>query len=215
MSEIGKKPRKPRGPDTKPRKPRGPNKNPRGPDTKPRKQRTDNTHPFPSSKQWLREPRPSESTELAVPAQIEDDLGDLFDLHLDEPALSDSTITPRDRDLILRMASLQLNTKEIQSVLQLSQSQWNGSLIAQEAYQRGKEMGRATLRRLQWATAQRNPIMQIFLGKQYLGQADRHDVQQSEGMPVDARQGFANKLKDIINITPTGCIPGISDATGE
>jgi hypothetical protein len=43
-----------------------------------------------------------------------------------------------------------------------------------DAYQRGLESGKSSLRRLQWKSAvSGNVTMQIWLGKQYLGQQDK------------------------------------------
>ena len=36
--------------------------------------------------------------------------------------------------------------------------------------------GRSSLRRTQWLMAQRNPALAIFLGKNYLGQADKSEI---------------------------------------
>lgn len=49
----------------------------------------------------------------------------------------------------------------------------------QDAYERGKEKGRASLRRMQWKTAEGgNTAMLIWLGKQMLGQAEKQEVKQ-------------------------------------
>lgn len=39
-----------------------------------------------------------------------------------------------------------------------------------------KNGGRASLRRMQWSLAEKNAAMSMFLGKQYLGQADKIDT---------------------------------------
>jgi hypothetical protein len=44
---------------------------------------------------------------------------------------------------------------------------------AAEAWDRGTGEGRMSLRRLQWQTAQKSAVMQIWLGKHWLGQTDR------------------------------------------
>lgn len=54
----------------------------------------------------------------------------------------------------------------------------------EEAFEFGKEKGRANLRRLQFHLAQKNAAMAIFLGKNMLGQADRQEVTGSDGGPV-------------------------------
>jgi hypothetical protein len=46
-----------------------------------------------------------------------------------------------------------------------------------EAWERGRENGKASLRRMQFSSAQKgNVTMQIWLGKQYLGQRDKFDT---------------------------------------
>jgi hypothetical protein len=56
-----------------------------------------------------------------------------------------------------------------------------------EAIERGRGRGRASLRRQQWALAQKgNATMLIWLGKQLLGQKDKseHEVTGREGAPL-------------------------------
>lgn len=47
---------------------------------------------------------------------------------------------------------------------------------ARDAYERGFQVGKISLRRIQLDLAKKNPAMAIFLGKNYLGQTDRHHV---------------------------------------
>lgn len=47
---------------------------------------------------------------------------------------------------------------------------------AREAWENGKETGKASLRRHQFKMAESNPTMAIWLGKQCLDQKDRHEV---------------------------------------
>jgi len=57
-----------------------------------------------------------------------------------------------------------------------------------ELYAQKKGKGKASLRRLQWQTAEGgNAIMQIFLGKQYLEQRDKSQVEQTgkDGGPIE------------------------------
>ena len=140
-----------------------------------------------------------------------DGLEDMSNMFLENP----DELSPRDRAMIQRMASCQLTAREVQSVLQIPQARWDASLEMQNEYNRGIEVGKATLRRMQWLTAQKNPIMQIFLGKQYLGQADKLESKKPEGEEEDARSGFADKLKNIIDITPERESPEELDGEGE
>jgi len=55
------------------------------------------------------------------------------------------------------------------------------------AYEKGLENGKSSLRRIQWKAALGgNTTMQIWLGKQYLGQRDqtRQEITGAEGGPV-------------------------------
>jgi hypothetical protein len=49
-----------------------------------------------------------------------------------------------------------------------------------DVYAQKREGGKASLRRAQWNTAleTKNPVMQIFLGKNMLGQADKQEIDQ-------------------------------------
>lgn len=70
-----------------------------------------------------------------------------------------------------------------------------------EALERGRDMGRATLRRLQWQTASDTTgrgaaTMQIWLGKQMLGQKDHIDQSlavRDERTPEQIRASIAEK----------------------
>lgn len=48
-----------------------------------------------------------------------------------------------------------------------------------EVFSEKREKGRISLRRKQWQLAEKSPAMAIFLGKNYLGQTDKQDVEVS------------------------------------
>ena len=112
--------------------------------------------------------------------------------------------TDRDKELIMRLSTHQLTELEICAVLDISRSAYDASLVMQAAYQRGQQMGKASLRRMQWRTAPKSAIMQIWLGKQVLGQTDKLETTRDDGSKDAARQAFEDKLKSIIDVTPTG-----------
>lgn len=58
---------------------------------------------------------------------------------------------------------------------------------AADAYEKGKQNGKSSLRRQQFKLAMSNPAMAIFLGKNYLGQADRHEVGGTGGGAIPVR----------------------------
>lgn len=45
-----------------------------------------------------------------------------------------------------------------------------------EIYKEKRELGKISLRRAQWKLAEKNASMAIFLGKNYLGQSDRQEL---------------------------------------
>lgn len=49
-----------------------------------------------------------------------------------------------------------------------------------QIYKEKKLGGKASLRRMQWKLAEKNATMSIWLGKQYLGQTDKVEVEQAE-----------------------------------
>lgn len=57
-------------------------------------------------------------------------------------------------------------------------------------YEDKRGRGKISLRRMQWHHAERNPIMAMFLGKNYLGQSDTPDT------PPDAEA--LSKAKEIL-----------------
>ena len=79
------------------------------------------------------------------------------------------------------------------------------------AYQKGLENGKSSLRRIQWKNAlSGNTTMQIWLGKQYLGQTDRqmtavisHQVEewgkQLEGAPVEVLDWLARMVPEEVD----------------
>ena len=46
-------------------------------------------------------------------------------------------------------------------------------------FEEKRSRGKVSLRRMQWKMAEKSPAMAIFLGKNYLGQTDKQDVELS------------------------------------
>jgi hypothetical protein len=123
--------------------------------------------------------------------------------------------TDEDVELITRLAGHQLTADEICACLDISRSRFDGSLSLQAAFQRGQEVGKASLRRMQWVSAKKgNTIMQIFLGKNILGQKDLIETKKDDGGLDADRKSFEDKLKSIIDVTPTGEADGASKPEG-
>src|SRR5512142_1202602 len=78
-----------------------------------------------------------------------------------------------DLELVEKLAHIQCTHAEIASTLGVSVDTLNRNEHFAETYKRGAEGGRKSLRRMQFESANRgNVVMQIWLGKQYLGQSD-------------------------------------------
>lgn len=103
-------------------------------------------------------------------------------------------LPPIDLAQVEELAAIQCTPPEICSVLKISKSSLyklkNTDDEFAAAIERGKERGCASLRRIQWKTAEKgNATMGIWLGKQYLDQRDKNDYRHSDadgGSLVDA-----------------------------
>lgn len=113
-------------------------------------------------------------------------------------------ISERGIGTIKQLASIQCTDEEIASVMGCSVDLLTNKNNKEAFYQAkadGARSGRASLRRMQWKTAEGgNATMQIWLGKQYLNQKDKQDV------VVDTEQDF------VFNIMPASESVGTSDA---
>ena len=94
-----------------------------------------------------------------------------------------------DIEQVERLAAIDCTEPEIAAVLGIDYATWkrhkkkNPDLAL--IVERGKENGKASLRRLQWKTAQEgNATMQIWLGKQRLGQQDKKHIEQQNLEPL-------------------------------
>lgn len=62
------------------------------------------------------------------------------------------------------------------------------------AYKKFADGGKKSLRRMQWAQAEKSCAMAIFLGKQYLGQRDTFDTPQLSPIQTQIDQSHENTL---------------------
>jgi hypothetical protein len=74
------------------------------------------------------------------------------------------------------------------------------------AYKKGLENGRSSLRRIQWKAALAgNTTMQIWLGKQYLGQREpRHEVELNDAADAKQIAELEAILAGDLGLTPDG-----------
>ena len=71
-----------------------------------------------------------------------------------------------------KLASLQCTQEEIANFLELSVRTLQRDEEFCRIYKKGQDNGKMSLRRYQFKLAEKNTAMAIFLGKQYLGQRD-------------------------------------------
>jgi hypothetical protein len=99
------------------------------------------------------------------------------------------------------LARIQCTTKEAAAVLGVSKQTFfdflDRSLKARQAWEFGQETGRASLRRTQFNLAEKNAAMAIWLGKQWLDQKDRKEVE--VGSPGDFDKLDAEQLREYIS----------------
>lgn len=86
--------------------------------------------------------------------------------------------------VIEKLAAKMCSEEEISSVLDMScdtlHNKYNNDLF-RTAMNKGKEEGKVNLRRMQWASAEKGNVrMQIWLGKQYLGQKEKIETSTDE-----------------------------------
>ena len=83
-----------------------------------------------------------------------------------------------DLELVEKLAHIQCTYGEIASTLGVSVDTLQRNKDFAVVYKRGAEGGRKSLRRMQFESANKgNVVMQIWLGKQYLGQSDQGTLQ--------------------------------------
>lgn len=90
-----------------------------------------------------------------------------------------------DLELAENLGKIQCTYSEVSAVMGIPE----GTLKTREdfstAFKRGKENGKASLRRMQFKLAERHAGMAIFLGKNYLGQKDDRNHDPNRPVAVD------------------------------
>ena len=86
------------------------------------------------------------------------------------------------------LARIQCTQREAGAVLGVDEDTFRSFLglhkKALEAWENGKEVGKASLRRHQFRMAETNATMQVWLGKQHLGQRDQMEVGGDPNNPI-------------------------------
>ena len=94
-----------------------------------------------------------------------------------------------DKNIFEKLCAIQCTKEEICSVLDISQStllRWCKTTYKEcfeTIYKKKSEIGKSSLRRMQFKLAEKYPAMAIFLGKQYLGQRDV--VEQNDNAKIE------------------------------
>jgi hypothetical protein len=91
--------------------------------------------------------------------------------------------------IIVGLGKIQCTTKEASAVLGVSEPTFLAFLerhkSVREQWDAAPQSGRASLRRMQFKLAESgNATMCIWLGKQFLGQKDHHELTGKDGGPV-------------------------------
>jgi hypothetical protein len=82
-----------------------------------------------------------------------------------------------DYNTVEKLSMLHCTQQEIAEMLELSVDTLQRDPVFCGIYKRGMEKGRASLRRMQWKAAEAgDKTMLVWLGKQYLGQRDKQDI---------------------------------------
>ena len=90
------------------------------------------------------------------------------------PGMSGPKPKPVDWGMVFKLAKIGCTPSEIAATMDMCEATLTSRPEFFDVFKKGSENGKSSLRRLQWkSAASGNAIMQIFLGKQKLGQADK------------------------------------------
>jgi len=85
-----------------------------------------------------------------------------------------------DYDKVYELASLFCTQIEIGNILGFERTMFKDNKELSNIYKKGIDNAKSSLRRLQFKLAENNATMAIFLGKQYLEQRDKHEIDQNQ-----------------------------------
>lgn len=95
-----------------------------------------------------------------------------------------------DYATVEKLANIQCTQEEIASFLGISTRTLQRDEQFMELFNKGRESGKMSLRRIQWKHAEKSASMAMFLGKQYLGQRDNVEVSNTDDI---------NKVKELLS----------------
>jgi len=128
-------------------------------------------------------------------------------------------LQPNDEtlDKLRALAKIQTTIEEAAAVLRVSKRSLTAFLAdyedARKAFDEGRLEGFVSLRRKQFAMAEKNPTMAIWLGKQYLGQVDHRQLE--VGGPGDFDKMSTDELRDYIRNEAQALGLGSVEAAGQ
>ena len=99
-----------------------------------------------------------------------------------------------DYTTVEKLANIQCTQDEIASFLGISTRTLQRDEQFMELFNRGRENGKMSLRRMQWKHAEKSVPMAIWLGKQYLGQ--RYKVEYTD----DGMKSINENINNIANL---------------
>lgn len=93
---------------------------------------------------------------------------------------------PVNEELVYDLASIMCTNDEIATICKVSKDTIERRFAA--TIKEARENGRSTLRRWQWNACKKgNTALLIWMGKQHLGQKDRHEVAGDEANPIQIK----------------------------
>jgi hypothetical protein len=102
-----------------------------------------------------------------------------------------------DYKLVKELSDIQCTQEEIAGVLNISVRTLQRDDEFCRIYKNGMLNGKMSLRRMQWEAAQAgNTTMLVWLGKQYLGQREKHEVETNikSNQFIDSLSKFVDKI---------------------
>lgn len=98
-----------------------------------------------------------------------------------------------DYEIVEKLANIQCTQEEIASFLEVSVRTLQRDEEFCRIYKKGQDNGRMSLRRYQFKQAEKNTAMAIFLGKQYLGQRDV--IEQDNSKEISKVEELLSKIE--------------------
>jgi len=93
-----------------------------------------------------------------------------------------------DPEQVEKLANMQCTQEEIASFFGVTSRTLQNKPDAMKAYYKGIENGRMSIRRMQWqALMEGDKTMLVWLGKQYLKQSDKHEVDDKHEVKLTVR----------------------------